>query len=327
MIETQSDINLSIIQRFAALHKKNCLAHAYLFVGTKEAGKSETAVGVAKWFNCEKAKEEGFASFCDQCLSCRKINSKNHPDVHMIEGDYEKSIKVEEIRQLLSQIKLRPFLAEKKIFIIKNMENLTLEGSNALLKTLEEPSTNSLLILTSSVPEKVLDTVKSRCHVVPFLPLSQKELMAKVSENGNGNPEIQFMTYFAEGCVGRFRKLQENHFFTMKNESIDRFILNPATDENFTKKVLVDKQATKDFLDVLLSWVRDAMLIKSGVEDERLIHLDRRAELRDFQRRFSFEALTYLQNAVIKMFGLLSENFNVKMRLVIIKNLLRSNYA
>ena len=82
------------------------------------------------------------------------------------------SIKIEDIRFLLSRAHLMAYEAKTKVFIIRNIELMTLEAANALLKTLEEPAPNTLMILTTSVLEANLDTIKSRCHIVKFFPSS-----------------------------------------------------------------------------------------------------------------------------------------------------------
>lgn len=309
-------INNTILERFLTLEQKGRLAHAYLFVGSIDSGKGETALGVAKLLNCEQLQEN---MFCDQCSVCRKINTANHPDVHMIDNGFGESIKIEQIRELLSQIKLRPFSARKKIFILRNIENMTLEGANALLKTLEEPSANSLLILTTSVIEKNLDTVRSRCHVMYFLPSSNTGLERHLTKDyDEESSQAHFLAYFAEGCLGRARKLKDQGFFDRKNEIIDRFIVRGA-DEAYVKKILGEKEKTKEFLDVFLSWIRDAMLVKAKVEDGRLAHIDRLNELKSFQEEYSFPELSQLYMEVVQMCKLLEENLNIKIPLAVIR--------
>lgn len=124
----------SVMDRFAKLRQKQKLAHAYLFIGPAFIGKKETALGVAKLLNCEQGDQ--INAFCDQCSSCLKINAGSHPDIHLIESDFGETIKIDQVRNLIAQAKLRPFEATKKIFIMQNIENLTVEGANALLKVL-----------------------------------------------------------------------------------------------------------------------------------------------------------------------------------------------
>jgi hypothetical protein len=288
-IQPTISINTSILQNLALLDKKGRLAHAYLFVGPKESGKTATALALAKFLNCENPNG-GAAEGCGVCAPCVKMNSGNYPDVHLIEADETGTIKIEQVRGLLDQIQLRPLLADRKIFIIRNVELFTLEGANALLKTLEEPSANSLLILTTSVLEKNLDTVRSRCHLVMF-------------------PQ------------------PANHFFSKeaqarKEEMIDGFVFAHYV-EPLLKKIVADKDQTRILLEILMSWVRDAVLLKAGVEDSRLIYRDRLHELRRFAAPFSFEQLNDLKGEIVQAFHLLTENLNMKIPLLIIWEKLR----
>lgn len=322
MIKSDIEINENVLKRFAALEKKGLLAHAYLFVGPAYIGKAATAFAVAKFLNCENKKEGGEMCSCDRCPSCLRINSGNHPDIHILQVAPGESIKIDAVRELLAQIRLRPFMALKKIFIIHNIEDLTTEGANALLKTLEEPSANSLLILTTAVPERVLATVKSRCHVMSFVPASQRALAARlVQYYDEDKDQAHFLAYFAEGCFGKARRFKEDGLCAAKDEIIDRYILGRER-EALIKTIGADKTKTREFLDVLLSWVRDCLLIQAGVEDARLVHAGRIRELQNFQRRFSFEELCGMHRETVNTCRLLTENLNVKIPLSIIGEML-----
>lgn len=308
-------LNQTILKRFVVLREKGRLAHAYLFIGPPNIGKGETALAVAKLLNCEAPPKE---TFCDACPSCRKINSGNHPDVFVIDNGYGESIKIEQIRELLSRNKLRPFMAAWKVFIIRNIENLTLEGANAFLKTLEEPSAGSLLLLTTSVPEKNPDTIRSRCHAIYVPAVSSHDLAQQLrGEYHMDEDSSHFLAYFAQGCLGTAGKLKENQFVEQKDALMDGFILN-RPEEALIKEILAEKGRTKELLDILLSWMRDCLLVKAGVSDGRLIHLDRLQDLKDFQKKYTFKDLNKLNEAVVDMCRLLADNLNIKLPLLII---------
>lgn len=315
-----TEFNESVLKRFAVLNRRATLAHAYLFTGPADIGKGPAALAVAKLLNCEDPKEGRY--FCDQCPACRKIQKGGHPDVHVTESLEGEPIKIEQIRGLLDQIRLRPFMAQKKIFIIHHAEDLTPEAVNALLKTLEEPSTGSLLLLTTSVPQKILGTVKSRCHIIRFASSSRTGLEAALARQGQGNdPDVHFLSFLAEGCWGRAQQLRKDKMGHRKNEIIDKFIL-ASREKDFARKVLADKHKVKAFLDILLSWVRDCLLVKAGVKDQSLVHADRAREIRDFQSRYSFEGLACLNVEIVKTCRLFAENLNVKIPLLIIEEML-----
>jgi DNA polymerase-3 subunit delta' len=315
MVETDL-IDNKVIDRFIKLCKKEALAHAYLFSGPASVGKFETAINISQLLNCSSSIK-GLP--CLECSNCKNILEGNHPDIHVIDNGSSDSIKIDQIRILLGQIKLRSFFGDKKIFIIRHCEKLTLESSNALLKTLEEPSTDSLLILTTSKREYILPTIRSRCHHIHFEPFSNDKLEMYLGEKKWENKqENHFLAYFTEGCLGKAVELKNSNAFDQKNVIIDKFIILNNS-EDFLKKITTDKDKTKEFLDLLLSWLRDTLLIKTNVTDNRLIHLDRIADLEKFSKKYSFEELNSLYQDTVKTLKMLLDNLNVKMPLLIIK--------
>lgn len=304
-----------VMKRFAILEQKRRLAHAYLFIGPPGIGKGETALAIAKLINCEA---QGGAVSCDACSSCVKIDAGSHPDVYVVDNGHGNSITIDQIRELLGRSRVKPFSAAKKVFIVRNIENLTLEGASAFLKTLEEPAANSLLLLTTSVPEKNLDTVRSRCHAVYFPAMSGERLAGRLEKDGGMDAvNAHVLAYFAQGCPGTAKKLSESRFAVRKNKRIDDFILRRPEDPQM-KEMLADQEQTKEFLGILLSWVRDALVVKAGAGKERLIHLDRLGDLNRFQKRYTFEDLNGMNASVVKMCRLLMDNLNIRLPLLII---------
>lgn len=308
-----------VLQQFSKLIEKNRLAHAYIFVGPEGVGKTEVVLSVAKLVNCEQNERDQPANFCNGCPACLKINSGNHPDVQIIERGEEDSIKVEEIRELLHRTQLRPFEARRKIFIIKHVEDLTAESANTLLKTLEEPTASSLILLTSSVPEKVLETVKSRCHKITLYPLSKTRLAQSLKKDYDlDETASSFLAAFAEGCWGKAKQMQENQILKRKNEMIDQIIFARGNDA-YLKNVLVDKEKTKEVLDVLYSFFRDLYLLKVGMQEKYLIHLDRIKDLHQLARLYDFRDINDITKEIVKTSQLLAENLNVKIAFNLLK--------
>lgn len=316
------EIHDVVLQRFALLERNGRLAHAYLFIGPAGIGKGETALRIAQFLNCEDPCKDAPPYGCGRCPSCVKAVAGSHPDVHVLEVPYGETIKIEQVRELMGQIKLRPFMAAKKIFIVRNIEALTPDAGNALLKTLEEPSANSLLFLTTSLVEKCLDTIRSRCHGVHFWAQPQSALAQKLSRHYDvDGPDAHFLAYLSGGCWGRAQNLKEGGILENRDEIIEQFILG-GNRETVLKKVTVDKEKTKEFLDVLLIWVRDCFLLKLGVEADRLIYQGRVGELSRFQKRYSFQELESLRDEIVKACRLLADNLNVKIPLSIIGEML-----
>ena len=119
--------------------KSGKIAHAYLFAGPRGTGKTTMAKLFAKALNCE----EGVGQQCNQCSNCLAINSGSHPDV--IEIDAASNNGVDDIRNLIDNVKYSPIKGKYKVYIIDEVHMMSTSAFNALLKTLEEPPTNVIL--------------------------------------------------------------------------------------------------------------------------------------------------------------------------------------
>lgn len=149
------------------------LSHTYLVTGEGKEAKDQLALAFAQALNCEKGKP-----FCDcSCASCGKIYLLQHPDVlHVGRDEKDRSIKIEEIKEVLKRAFLKPFEGKWKVFIFHEADRLTVEASNALLKTLEEPPARTIFILLAEHKEGLLPTLQSRAfeiRVKPALPAEE----------------------------------------------------------------------------------------------------------------------------------------------------------
>ena len=311
-------INQTVLKRLANVMQNGRLAHAYMFVGPTDSGKGETAKAVALLVNCDNADLiQGHS--CGVCPACLKMSCGPHPDIHIVYSDDGETIKIDQVRELLAQSRLRPFEARRKVFIIRNVEQLTAEGANALLKTLEEPGGNSLFILTTAHLEKNLDTILSRCQRMTFLPEGKEKLAGRLVKHYDVEArQAHFLAFFAEGAPGKARRFLNEKISEDKDGAIDHFLLSDNS-ESYLKKILADKRKTKVFLDVLFSWARDCWLVKAGGPPGMLIHADRLRDLERFQARFNLEALQEFTGEIINTRRLLAENLNIKIPIMMIK--------
>ena len=312
MINT-AQINASVMQRFTRLVANQRLAHAYLLVGPQDSGKTQTALSLAQLVNCESQKSVP----CGECPPCRKIASGNHPDVHVLGNDEMDSIKIEDIRFLLSRAHLMAYEAKTKVFIIRNIELMTLEAANALLKTLEEPAPNTLMILTTSMPEIKLDTIKSRCHIIKFFPSSVNRIAQILIDEGIKNDDARFLAVYSEGSLGKTRKLIEQEIITQRRKILDEMLFNRNNDA-FLKELSSNPVEIIQALRLLLSFFRDVLLFKSGVSKSELVHQDVLREVENFATR-GFEDLALIIRQIVQTKELVDENLNVKMSLSLLR--------
>jgi DNA polymerase III subunit delta' len=163
--ETQG---VELLQRSLA---RGRLGHAYLFAGDQLEELETLARTLAKTLNCRKpVKTGGIATdCCDECPACRKTDHDTHADVHWARPESKsRLITVDQMRELMREIQLKPTEAGYKIAIIAAADRLNAQAANAFLKTLEEPPARSVLILLSTEPQRLLETILSRCLRLNF---------------------------------------------------------------------------------------------------------------------------------------------------------------
>lgn len=144
----------------------NTVSHSYLFTGKSGIGKKLFAKELAKKVMCLGK---------DNCESCIKFNANSNPDFQIIIPD-GKAIKIDQIRNLQSKIVEKPIISNKKVYIIDNADTMTEESQNCLLKTLEEPPEYAMIILIASNENRILQTIKSRCIIIKFEDLTDRQI-------------------------------------------------------------------------------------------------------------------------------------------------------
>lgn len=188
-------------------------AHAYLISGPAGIGKGTLASDLARALNCEAPATE---RPCDHCRACERIAAGKHADVEIVtprslcdvsEHDHSRdsspSLRICQIRRVERDVARPPFEGRTRVVIIDPADALTVEASNAFLKTLEEPPPNSTLILLAGNPEALLPTVRSRCRAVTLGPVRAAALReALIGHHGASEAEAERLALLAEGRSG-----------------------------------------------------------------------------------------------------------------------------
>jgi DNA polymerase III subunit delta' len=149
------------------------LAHAYLFSGDSTDALEPVARTLAKTLNCDASPDQvstrAEADSCDRCSACRRIDTFNHPDVLWIRPESKlRIITIGQIREVMHTINLKPTEARWKVTVIVGADRLNTQAANAFLKTLEEPPPRSILLLLSTEPQRLIETIRSRCLRLHF---------------------------------------------------------------------------------------------------------------------------------------------------------------
>ena len=157
--------------------RSNRIAHAYLFTGVRGVGKTTAARILAKALNCEKGPTP---NPCNQCSFCAEITSGNCIDVLEIDGASNRGI--DEIRQIIENVRYQPAQCRFKIYVIDEVHQVTRDAFNALLKTLEEPPPSVKFILATTEPHRLPETILSRCQRYDFRRITLREIVRRLDE-------------------------------------------------------------------------------------------------------------------------------------------------
>lgn len=240
------------------------MSHAYLFRGPAGVGKKTLAHVFAATINCLAPVDH---QACGQCPSCQKFRSGNHPDFQLIAPEGA-SIKIQQIRELKKSLAFPPFEARYRVILLADAHTMRRETANSLLKTLEEPPANTVLILTADEASGVLPTIVSRCQVIPFFALPQAEVAQRLMAEADTPPEeAATLAAIAEGSLGRARLLLDKELLPRRQEIVTTLLKlppdGPETVEtifNLAEETAKLKDELAELLDLLRTWYRDLLL-------------------------------------------------------------------
>lgn len=231
------------------------ISHAYLFLGPKGVGKMTAALAFAAAINC-------LDGGCGICRSCVKISGALHPDILIIQagGNF---ITIDQVREVQRDAVIKPFEAECKVYVIEEIERMTKEASNALLKILEEPPNGVMFILTASNLSSVLDTISSRCSHILFRHLAKEAMAEAILRDGGGNKErCALAIRLSQGVFGRAITMIRDDYELKRRDSIIAFI------KELDK---LDELALADQVEELIESVKDKL---SAFEADQQAELD-----------------------------------------------------
>ena len=327
--------HFDIQKKILASLKQDRLPHAFLFYGPQGSGKEALAINLAQLLNCEKNNFQ----ICNTCSQCSKIKVLQHPDVKFIfptpaesnldekeflevlkekaQNPYARTdfsgkntfIGIDTIRDLKLEARFKLYEGRKKIYIISEADNMRTEAANAILKLLEEPPANLMLILTTSNIYKILPTIKSRCQLMRFKPMSEEqiqEIILRYHSNLNQNKlkliirlsgfNIKTAFDFLDMDVLALREISLE--FLRKLALIHRAqelmeIIEPLSRQK-------GRNESRLMLWFLLLWFQDILHLKNNNDHNDLVNYD----LKDSLEKF----MDYAPNADIEKIVLEIEN-------------------
>jgi DNA polymerase-3 subunit delta' len=297
--------NIELLQNILRTDK---IAAAYLFAGPPNIGKEFVALNFAKALNCLEAE----ADACGKCLSCRKIDDGNHPDMRIIrpEGAW---MKIDQIRRLQRQISHKPLEGRYKVYILTDVERMNIPAANSFLKTLEEPPGAAVLILLTANYNALLPTIRSRCQLIRFFPIPNTVLQNQLTEKLElAETKAKQITLLAGGKVSKALELAQKEDIDIES-TIPDILKQPQLIEIF--KLAEDLSNQPETLDVLLTWLRDMLLVKQGCNAEILTYPDKLNELMQLAAGFSRIQLQDAIKTIMATKHLLQRNINATLAL------------
>ncbi len=274
------------------------VAHAYLIAGPAHVGKARLALDLAKALNCT-----GDEPPCSECRACRRIEGKQHPDIEWIgvgglcdEAEHDhtrdgsKEIKICQIRRVERVLALRPFEGRTRVVIIDPAESLNAYACDALLKTLEEPPDEVVLILLAGDSDALPETIVSRTRRLTLAPLSIAEVLAQLRLRDVEPERAELLARLSEGRIGwALQHSTDAALLAKRDERLDRLeeLLSMSRAERMAAAAGLAsgfaraREGVYAYLDLWQSWWRDLLLLSGGCEDS-IVNCDRLPRLRRF---------------------------------------------
>jgi DNA polymerase III subunit delta' len=311
-----------LLQRAVA---EDRIGQSLLMAGPCGVGKYHFAVALAKALNCEHVIQ---GDACGDCVTCRKIERREHGDVRILmretkdptilKENKSRFIKIEYTRALSEQAQFRPYEGRRRVFIIDEAEWMLEPAANSLLKTLEEPPPTSLVILVTSKPYSLIETIRSRCLMLNFAPLSAQEIEQhlKTKENRPAD-EARLLARVARGSIGRALEINIDEYHQMRNTMlalVETLALAPddtkllSASEYLGRKL--EKEAFEEHLDTLTILLDDLFHLKLKLSGESLTNVDVIDRLTRIADHTTMEQITQWADRIEQIFVALPRNVN-----------------
>ena len=256
--------------------KNDNVGHAYIFEGPDGIGRRETALSFVAMLMCEREQAP-----CGECKSCRLFTEGSNPDFQELYF-HDKSISVDDVRNALKGLVIRPLYSRYKVIIINDADGMTVQAQNALLKSLEEPPPYMVFILTVQSGAAVTPTIRSRCQRVLFDKLSSQEIIGILEQKyGKRNPEWDFIVSYSDGVIGTALELVESPgYMELRDQVLTSVneLLETNNGDVFKIYELFEKNNDKiEFiLRIMLLFFRDIIIYKQTSNYNILINSDKK---------------------------------------------------
>lgn len=325
--------NERVKSQLLSLHRKGRVPNALLFVGPESIGKKLFAFEFARSLMCRELND---GQACGMCAICTRIAMPElpkeekgedfdrvfltgHPDVGVV-VPYKRNLRVGSIRALEGEAHFRPFEGERRVFIVNDAEKMNDSSANALLKTLEEPPPSTHLILVSSRPDALLQTILSRCQMIRFSPVASGEIESHLmTELKRDAADAKLAAAVSAGRVGKainldiekFRAAREMMLQLLRSAAIDYDLASMLQ----TSAILSDAKNKERFesnIHILQSLLRDIFALNVDRSANNIENADINSELLSIAEHTDRNKLAAWADQIEELLGNLNVNINRK---------------
>lgn len=305
--------------------KMEKVSHAYLLSGEDGSGKMTIAKAFAKALLCEHGNG------CGECTACRQVDSGNHPDlIYITHEKYE--IRVDEIRKGINEtIDIKPYSGNYKIYIVDDADRMNQGAQNALLKTLEEPPAYAVILLLTNNKDRLLDTILSRCVSMTLGSVKEDKIVKYLEEHTDAKEaDIRFAASFALGNIGRALHIVHTEQFQEMFQEAMNILTHMEKMEiseiiSYLKTLTAYKEEIYDFLDILMVWYRDMLILKTTGSLNHLVYKDKYRQLKEQEIYISFEGISHILDEIQKARIRLTANVNFEVAMEMLLLTMKEN--
>jgi DNA polymerase-3 subunit delta' len=298
------------------------LAHAYLFAGPRGSGKEDMARTLAKALNCSEKDHDS----CDRCDSCRRVDEGVHPDVYWVRPESKsRRIQIEQMREFMKSVNLRSSLGGVKVGIVVDADCLGEEAANAFLKTLEEPPAQTVILLLTADPQRLLPTILSRCLRISFGPTTagvtspymEKLLPLLTKFSATTDERIAHSYRLLAQLTALLQEIRTETRARVEAElDLDRYEeLEPKVRERLEEQMEARiegeyRAAREQVLEEIYRWFGDLLLCVEGADDPLLAHPEQAATARRIANGLTVPQACHNLEAVEQIRDSLSRNIS-----------------
>ncbi len=314
---------IDILRRTLAAQQ---VRHAYLFTGPPHIGKSLLAHRFAQTLLCTGGPDPTIAPQepCNTCLSCRKVLHDNHPDIHVISKPADKQfILIEQIRVLQSDSARRTLEGRRNIFIIENAHEMNVQAANCLLKTLEEPEPDVVLLLTVPDAGLLLPTILSRIQLITMQLLTSMQIKNALIQDWDVEPkEADLIAALAAGRMGwAIQAVEDEELLTQRKAQLDLLTKLPSASRvqrfDLVQRISGDSDKVQSLLELWLLWWRDMVLAANTCLD-LTVNVDMRPLLKTQAAKLGTAEAQRMIRAILRTMEAIEQNVNPRVALEVL---------